>query len=430
MTVYHFVGIKGAGMSALAQILSDMNLKVQGSDVETYYFTQAALESRNIPIYVFDESNIKEGQTIVAGNAFKDDHPELLKAKELGLEIIRYHKFLADMMQDYTSIAVTGCHGKTSTTGLLSHILKGIVPTSYLIGDGTGSGDISAEYLAFEACEYRRHFLAYKPDFCIMTNVDFDHPDYYRDVEDVARAFQEMVANVKRGIFAYGDDINLRNLTGNIPIVYYGFSDENEFQARNVSNTPDGTDFNVFYKGEFVDSFHIPMFGTHNVLNSLVVIAICITEDIDLHKVKANFLTYGGVKRRFTEKEFGSQVLVDDYAHHPTEIIATLDSAKKKYRMKEIVAVFQPHTFSRTKKFISEFAEALSGADKVYLCDIFGSAREQSGDLSIFDLLEKIPGAGLISVDTVEQLKEHEDAVILFMGAGDIQKYQKSYENL
>ena len=154
MTVYHFVGIKGTGMSPLAQILHDNGYNVQGSDIEKYIFTQTALEERNIPIYPFDPENIKPGMTVIAGNAFPDTHPEIEKAQAEGLPVVRYHKFLGDYLKKFTSIAVTGAHGKTSTTGLLSHVIQKAKPTSYLIGDGTGKGCENSEYFVLEACEY------------------------------------------------------------------------------------------------------------------------------------------------------------------------------------------------------------------------------------------------------------------------------------
>lgn len=198
MSIYHFIGIKGTGMSALAQILHDSGEAVQGSDLEKYFFTEEALREKNITILPFDENNITEGLTIIAGNAFNDDHEEIKKAKELGLEFYRYHEFLGEWLTRFMSVAVTGAHGKTSTTGLLAHALKQNIPTSFLIGDGTGCGHPKSEYFVFEACEYRRHFLAYKPDYAIMTNVDFDHPDYFRSIEDVFDAFQSMAMNVKK----------------------------------------------------------------------------------------------------------------------------------------------------------------------------------------------------------------------------------------
>lgn len=428
MTVYHFVGIKGSGMSALAQILYDMGFEVQGSDVEKHYFTQDALEKKSINILPFHEDNIKPGMIVIAGNAFPDSHEEIQKALELGLPVIRYHRFLGDLLQKFTSIAVTGSHGKTSTTGLLASVMELAKPTAYLIGDGTGKGVKNGEYFVFEACEYRRHFLAYHPDYCIMTNVDFDHPDYFANVEDVYSAFQEMAMQVKKGIIAYGDDEYLQKIQAKVPVLYYGFEEGNDFIARNIEITPEGTKFDVFVRNSFYSTFLIPTFGKHSVLNALAVITLCQYENIDLAIIREGLKTFHGVKRRFTEKPLGTQILVDDYAHHPTEIKATIDSAKQKYPDKEIIAVFQPHTFSRTQTFLNEFAESLQEADRVFLCDIFGSARENFGKLSIEDLQNKIDGAQIIDETNVSILEDHPNSVILFMGAGDIQKYQEAYE--
>jgi UDP-N-acetylmuramate--alanine ligase len=430
MTVYHFVGIKGSGMSALAQVLHDMNFEVQGSDYEKRFFTQIALEKAGIKILPFSEENIQPGMTIIAGNAFPDTHPEIVRAMELGLPVVRYHHFLGDFLKKFISVAVTGAHGKTSTTGLLSHVISGAKPTSFLIGDGTGKGVKDAEYFVFEACEYRRNFLAYHPDYAIMTNIDFDHPDYYANIEDVFQAFQEMALQVKKGIIACGDDEQLQRIQAKVPVIFYGFAEENDFQARNITTSEKGTTFEVFVRNTFYETFTIPAYGNHNVLNALAVIALCNYENLDTEIVKAQLLTFSGVKRRFTEKAAGSQIIIDDYAHHPTEIKATIDSARQKYPNREIVAVFQPHTYTRTQAFLGEFAEALSLADKVYLCEIFGSARENQGKLSIEDLQEIIPGSELLTEEDTAPLLKHENAVVLFMGAGDIQKFQIAYEKL
>ena len=427
MTTYHFIGIKGTGMSALAQILFDSGENVQGSDFDKRFFTQDALEQKGIPIYPFQKENIKEGLTIIAGNAFPDDHVEIEAAKSLGLTFYWYHEFLGEWLKQYTSIAVTGAHGKTSTTGLLAHVLNSTCPISYLIGDGTGHGHVDSEYFVFEACEYRRHFLRYKPDYAIMTNIDFDHPDYFSSVEDVFDAFQSMAENVKKGIIACGDDEHLQKIQAKVPVVYYGFSNTNDFQAQNVKEVDNGTEFDVYVRNTYYGSFHIPMYGDHNVLNALAVIAICHYEGIPAEEMK-HLSTFKGVKRRFTEKKVGQQVIIDDYAHHPREISATIESVRKKYPDKSVVAIFQPHTFTRTKIFLQEFADSLSLADDIYLCEIFASAREDSGELTIDDLQKLIPKSSILELTNIEILAKHKESVLVFMGAGDIQKYQVAYE--
>ncbi len=428
---YHFVGIKGSGMSSLALVLHEKGLTVQGSDVEEYFFTQRDLEKADIPLYPFDEENIHEGLTVIAGNAFTDAHEELVRARELGLEVVRYHDFISDFIQQFTSIAVTGSHGKTSTTGLLAHVLTGIRPTSYLIGDGTGHGEPDADLFAFEACEYRRHFLAYSPDYAIMTNIDFDHPDYFKSIEDVFSAFQTLAHQVKKGILAYGDDEFLRKLEADVPIYYYGINEDDDIQARNVVRTTEGSAFDVYFHNEMIGHFVLPAFGQHNINNALGVIATAHLEGFDMNKVAEEMATFGGVKRRFSEKIVADMTIVDDYAHHPAEIKATIDGARQKYPEKEIIAVFQPHTFTRTIALMDEFAEALDLSDKVYLCDIFGSARETQGDVKIEDLGAKIQKGGqVIKEVNVSPLLDHENAVMIFMGAGDVQKFEHAYETL
>ncbi len=427
MTLFHFIGIKGSGMSSLAQILHDSANEVQGSDVEKYFFTEDPLRERNIPIFLFDENNITTKMTIIAGNAFPDSHPEIVKAKELGLEVIRYHEFLGNYMGKFTSVGITGSHGKTSTTGLLAHVLAGHLPTSYLIGDGTGSGPKDSEYFVFEACEYKRHFLAYQPDYAIMTNIDFDHPDYFKDLEDVMDAFGEMALRVKKALIACGDDSHLQQIQAKVPVLYYGFDESNDFAAKNIVKTVDGSTFDVFVRNEFYHTFFIPQAGDHTILNALGVIALCHYEGVKATIIQERLSTFQGVKRRFTVKEIENRVIVDDYAHHPTEIQATLQTAKQKYPDREIVAIFQPHTFTRTAALLTEFAASLATADHVYLCDIFGSAREKAGNLTIKDLVDKIPGAMHLELDDIQVLDAHGNAVYLFMGAGDVQKYINAF---
>ena len=427
MTHYHFVGIKGAGMSSLAQIMHDLGHEVQGSDIESYVFTEVALKNKGINILQFDANNIKKDMVVIQGNAFPDTHEEVTKAHDLNLEVIRYHDFLGHVINQYTSVAVTGAHGKTSTTGLLSHVMNGDKKTSFLIGDGTGLGIPASEYFAFEACEYRRHFLSYHPDYAIMTNIDFDHPDYFKDINDVFDAFQEMSRNVKKAIIAWGDDEHLRNIKADVPVYYYGFSQDDDVYAANVQFNENGTTFDVYINNTYYDTFLSPQYGDHNILNSLAVITISYLESLNVDNIKEALETFGGVKRRFNETKVANQVLVDDYAHHPREISATIETARKKYPNKEVIAVFQPHTFSRTKAFLEEFADCLNKADHTYLCEIFGSIRENTGNLTIQDLLQRINGATLIDEESVDILEKHSDAVILFMGAGDIQKVQRAY---
>lgn len=430
---YHFIGIKGSGMSALALMLHQMGYKVQGSDENKYYFTQRGLEKAGITVLPFSRDNVRDDVELIAGNAFKaENNVEIAYAEEQGFSYQRYHEFLGQFMRDFVSLGVAGAHGKTSTTGLLAHVLRNITDTSFLIGDGTGRGSASAKYFVFESDEYERHFMPYHPAYSIITNIDFDHPDYFVSLEDVFNAFNDYAKQVTQGLFVYGEDENLRQITATAPIYYYGFSDNNHFVAYNLERSTQGSVFKL-RKGETeLGSFSIPTFGRHNVMNATAVIATLYTAGFDLALVRQHLRTFQGVKRRFTEKRVNETVIIDDFAHHPTEIIATIDAARQKYPSKEIVAVFQPHTFTRTIALLDEFAEALNLADVVYLAQIYGSAREvDNGEVRVEDLAVKVSKPGrVIRVDDVSPLLDHDNAVYVFMGAGDIQSYEYSFEQL
>ncbi len=431
--VYHFIGIKGSGMSALALMLHQMGHKVQGSDVEKYYFTQRGLEQAGIPIFPFDEKNITADVELIAGNAFRpDNNVEIAFADEHGYTYKRYHEFLGEFMKEFTSLGVAGAHGKTSTTGLLAHVMRNITDTSFLIGDGTGRGSANAQYFVFESDEYERHFAPYNPEYSIITNIDFDHPDYFTSLEDVFNAFNDYAKQVKKGLFVYGEDEQLRKVTASAPIFYYGLNENNDFIAYDLKPSTKGSQFKVRHGEEELGEFQIPTFGKHNVMNATAVIATLYVAGFDLQLVAEHLKTFGGVKRRFTEKVVNNTVIIDDFAHHPTEIIATIDAARQKYPSKELVAIFQPHTFTRTIALLDEFADALNGADAVYLAQIYGSAREtDNGQVKVEDLAAKInKKGGLLTVENTSPLLDHDNAVYVFMGAGDIQSYEYSFERL
>jgi len=430
-TTFFFIGIKGAGMSALSLVLHQMGFNVLGSDLPKYFFTQHDLEKAKIAILPFSNKNIRPGMEIILGNSFHDDHEEVIQARKLGLKVTRYHNFLGELLKKYVSIGVAGAHGKTTTTGLLSYVLSKIAPTSFLIGDGTGNGNSKATYFTFESDEYERHFMSYFPDYAIITNIDFDHPDYYHSLNDFFSAFQDMANQVKKGIVAYGEDDNLRKIKVNVPIFYYGVQENNDFIARNIHRSQQGSSFDAYFHDELIGHFIIPTFGHHNVMNALAVISLMHELGFNSKKVAEIIQNFPGVKRRFSEKKVDKIIIIDDFAHHPTEIKATIDAARQKYPEKQIIAVFQPHTFSRTIALLDDFANSLNEADEVFLVDIFASAREVVGAVSIEDLQNKLSKKGIIvSEENMSPLLEYEDTVFLFMGAGDIQKFEQLYEDL
>ncbi|GBG04517.1 UDP-N-acetylmuramate--L-alanine ligase [Lactobacillus rodentium] len=424
-----FIGIKGTGMASLALLLHDLGYNVAGSDIEKYTFTQVPLEKAGIKVTNFDPENIKdEGQVIVKGNAFKQDHPEVNACIEKDVAWQSYPDTVEEVVQAHTSIGVSGTHGKTSTTSLLAHVLGEVAPTSYLIGDGRGKGVEGSRFFAYEADEYRRHFLAYHPDYQIMTNIDFDHPDYFKDQADYTSAFQTAAEQTKKALFVWGDDPRLQSLKIDIPKYTYGFKDSDDFQATNIEKTTQGSTFNVIANGKDLGRFEIHLFGDHSILNATAVIALAYTENIPMEDIKKGLPTFKGAKRRFSEKDFGDIAVIDDYAHHPTEMRATIQAARQKFPDKELVVVFQPHTYSRTKKYQKDFEEILSDVDKAYVTPIYASARESDGDITSEDLTANIPGSEVIDLDNINDLTKHKNAVVVFMGAGDIPKYEDAYE--
>lgn len=426
-----FIGIKGTGMASLALLLHDLGYDVAGSDIEKYTFTQVPLEKAGIKVADFSADNIKEsGQVIVKGNAFKENNVEVKACLDNGVEWQSYPDTVEEIVQAHTSIGVSGTHGKTSTTSLLAHVLGEVTPTSYLIGDGRGKGVAGSRFFVYEADEYRRHFLAYHPDYQIMTNIDFDHPDYFKDQADYTSAFQTAAEQTKKALFVWGDDPRLQSLQAKIPKYSYGFKGSDDFQAVKVEKTTKGSSFNVLAHGEDLGRFIIHLYGDHSILNSTAVVAVAYTEKVPMADIRKGLASFKGAKRRFSEKDFGDVAVIDDYAHHPTEMRATIQAARQKFPDKELVVVFQPHTFSRTKKYQKDFEEILRGVDKAYVTPIYASAREKSGSISSQDLVDKIPDSEVIDLDNIADLTKHKNAAIVFMGAGDIPKYETAFERL
>ena len=426
---YFFVGIKGTGMSALAQVLKGLGYEVEGSDKKDHFFTEEALIEKNIKIYEFNKDNIKEDMIIVQGNAFKDTHEEIVRAKELNLKIYSYQDMVSKLTKMFETITIAGCHGKTTTTSMLSHVLKNITGCNYLIGDGTGDASKENKYFALEACEYKRHFLSYTPYYAIITNIELDHIDYYKDIDDVISAYQEYAKLAEKMVIACGDDPYTHTLEVNVPIFYYGLNDDNDIIAKDVVYTNEGTSFDVFIEDNYYGHFDLPLYGKHMLLNSLAVIGVCYYERLEAKDVAKYLKTFEGAKRRFKENIIGDIVTIDDYAHHPTEVKVTIKGARQKYPDKEIVAILKTHTLSRTKEMAQEFADALNLADKSYIMDI-GVDREEDGydDVTYEVILDKLNNGEYINLDMVDKLLKHKNAVMIFMSSKDIYVLQNKYE--
>ncbi|MCI5879236.1 MAG: UDP-N-acetylmuramate--L-alanine ligase [Bacillales bacterium] len=425
---YYLIGIKGSGMSALALILNDLGYSVVGYDDEdSYQFTEDKLKERNIKIYTSDNDEMDENTVVVRSTAIKEDHPQIVKANKLNLKIYEYNEMLGKLSNMFESITVAGCHGKTTTTSLLAHVLKNICGCNYLIGDGNGYASKENKKFVLEACEYYRHFLVYEPEYAIITNIDLDHVDYYKNMDDVIDAYREYANNAKKMVIACGDDPYTHSLYVNTPIFYYGIEEDNDIIAKNIEYTKDGTKFDVFVEDNYYGYFEIPLYGKHMLLDSLAVIGVCYYERIDAKELAKNLKTFKGAERRFDEIVLGSNVVIDDYAHHPAEVKAIIKGVKQKYPDKRIVTIFQPHTFSRTKEFYEDIAAALNLSDYSYVLDIFPARERQEDfpDITSNKIIELLDHGESINDLESSKLYDYNNTVFLFMSPKEIKKIKQ-----
>lgn len=415
-------------MASLASIIADRGEDVSGSDIDTYLFTQKALEKRQIPITSFDSKNIKAGDVVIIGNAFNETNCEVKQARAMkDVTTYWYHDFLGKLAQEYITISIAGTHGKTTTTGLLAHVMSLVEPTGYLIGDGTGSMPHGAHYFVVESCEYQRHFLSYYPAYAIITNIELDHVDYYKDLADYCDAFTTFANQVKKGIALFGDDEEVRSLVVHTKHIYYGLHANNDVQAIHVVENASGMCFDVLYKKEYFGSFKLPFVGKPLLWNSLGVIALGILENMSPAILQEGLASFPGVKRRFSVEEYHDNVYIDDYAHHPTAVKYMIEAARTKYPSKKIIAVFKPDRYSRIAYFMDRFAKELRQADEVYLCHFPTNATREKGiDITIQDLADDIPAAHVICEDEADArlLANRGPAVYLFMSSKDIYKFK------
>lgn len=432
---YYCIGIKGSGMSTLAQILFDLGNEVIGyDDAKGHKFTQEGLDKRGIRIHYDGNHELDKDVVVTYSKAFSNDHPEIKRVVDLGLKIIDYNELLGKLSREFKTIGVCGTHGKTTTCMMISHILRETKGCNYFIGDGTGFADKSNDLFVLESCEYKKHFLSYTPYYAVVTNIELEHTECYKDINEIISAFEEF-SNRAKTVVACGDDRNVRKMKLNNRVIYYGFNEDNDIVAKNVKLTHEGSEFDVYFNGDFYGHFDIPLYGEHMVLNTLACIGICDMQGVKKDVIHDGLHTFKNAKRRFKESVFGDVVTIDDYAHHPTEVKVTIASARQKYPSKEIVAVFLPNTYSRTERLMDDFVDALKTADKAYVMDIHCDREKQSDypNASSDNLIKQIPNAEKISIDNVEKLLKHKNAAICFMSCANIyeilDKFHEVLEN-
>lgn len=418
MKKYYCLGIKGTGMSTLAQILFDLGNEVCGyDDAKEYKFTQKGLEDRNIKIYYDNNHQIDKDTIVTYSVALSGDHKELQRVKEMGLTIKRYNEIVGEITNMFNTISVSGTHGKTTTSSIIKHILNNTIGCNYFIGAGDGKASKENEIFVIESDEFNKHFLTYHPTCSVITNIEKEHMECYTDLDDIINTFSSFADHTKEKIVACGDNINIRNLKTKTPIIYYGFNDNNDYIIKNEKVTPSGETFDLYKNDDLIGNFSVPLFGKHMVLDTTAAIIICMMYKIEIDKIKQLLLNFKNAKRRFAEEKINNTIIIDDYAHHPTEIKATLEAARSKYPDKRLVVIFKPNTYSRTRDFKNEFISSLKLADKVYLTEIDCNREKQEDYPGITShiITDNIENAEIISEDTIDKLKDEKNSVICFV---------------
>jgi UDP-N-acetylmuramate--alanine ligase len=438
----HFIGIGGISMSGLAQIALKDGYKVTGSDWNKSKITEKLEHLGADIVYGHDAVNqngIENASLVVYTAAAKVDNPEIIAAKERGVRIVDRAEFLGAVMKNYShAVGVSGTHGKTTTTSMLAHAMihADLDPTISvggeldLIGGNIRTG--KSGYFVTEACEYTNSFLKFYPTIALITNIEEDHLDFFSGIDEIIESFRQF-ALLTKGIgkvVALGSDENIKKALANtdLDIITYGMDDIYNYYPKNIEYHAGFPSFDVYKDGEKKCSIQLNVPGEHNILNSLASIAVCELMGIDAKIAAEGIETFKGTHRRFEKKGFvNDAIIIDDYAHHPTEIKATLKAAKA-FNPNRVVCIFQPHTYSRTRTLWNEFKEAFDNADELILTHIYAAREKFDGVTKPEDLAAQIKERGVNAKfiddfdDIVKYVKEtaQKGDIIFTMGAGDV----------
>ncbi len=354
------------------------------------------------------------------------------RVKSLGLKIVKYNEIMGQIIDKFKSIGVSGTHGKTTTSSLVRHILEDYIGCNYFIGAGDGYVSPDNEYFVVESDEFNRHFTAYHPKYSIITNIEAEHLECYKDIDDIRNTFEIFANQTSKLVIANGDNSECRKINYKTKILFYGFSFNNDVVIKNLKLTEDGSRFDIFIKEELYGSFEVPLFGKHMVLDACAAILIARELEVPKDKIFESLKTFKNAKRRFAIEKYGNTTIIDDYAHHPTEIKVTLEACRQKYPNKRLVVVFRPNTYSRTKDFTDEFIDALQVADKVFLTEIDSNREKQEEYPGVTSsiITSKIENAEIISCDTINKLIPELDSVICFMSCAHTEDLIASLKEL
>ena len=443
----HFIGIGGVGMSAIAFVLKKMGFAVSGSDAVISTLTDH-LRREGVEIYIGHASDNlpKDADAVVLSSAIKSDNPELLEAKRRGIKVLHRSDMLAAILNKGKGIAVAGAHGKTTTTSMLSCIAyaAGVEPTILIGGEVKALGGNAlygkSDWVLAEADESDGSFLKFFPYISIITNIENDHMDHYGSMDNMKAAFRQFISQTSTEgcvVLCFDDEL-LRDMAKETDrcVVSYALDHEADYQAKNIVYGYAGTTYEVYYKGGKIADMLIKVPGRHNVQNSLAVIAAAKCMGIGTDEIVKHFAEFSGTKRRFEIKgEIDGVLVVDDYAHHPSEIKSTLAAAKQVKR-ERLVTVFQPHRYTRTQHLQKEFGESFCDCDVIILTDIYAASELPIPGIDGHTIVERVKESGrqdvvympdLVSVTDYLLKNTRPGDLVLTMGAGDVYKSGESY---
>jgi UDP-N-acetylmuramate--alanine ligase len=446
VTHIHFIGIGGSGMNGIAEVLYKMGYVVTGSDIAQNTNTQR-LENLGINIfYNHQSSNVADVEVVVLSSAIRDNNSELMAAKKRNIPVMQRAEMLAEIMRFRFGIAISGTHGKTTTTSIIAHIMTyAKLDPTYIIGgvlnaDGASNHLGKSEYLVVEADESDGSFLKLHPGFCVITNIDKDHMQTYDfSEENLHNAFIDFTHNLP----FYGlcvaciDDDGVKDIIANIPrkVVTYGIRTPADVIAENIIYTATGSSFEVVYAGSRF-TVTLPLIGAHNILNCLGAIAICLELGIDTQSISQSLVNFKGANRRLDYKgniTIGNNNIqvFDDYGHHPSEIRVVLEGMRKSFPDKRIIIIFQPHRYSRTRDLFDDFASELATVQTLILLPIYSAGEDELAGISSTHLANNIRSRSGKEVFVVNDFKEcysvlgnivTDGDIVLTLGAGDVAK--------
>ena len=448
---YHFIGIGGVGTSALAAVLMKEKAIITGSDMQDSVLTERLSQGGAKVAIGHSVDNLPEKlDGVVISAAVKDDNPELIAARQRKIMVYKYAQMLGLVMDRYKGIAIAGTHGKSTTTGWLVFVLKklGIEPNFVVGADvlqfGVSSGIGSSDIFIAEACEYDRSFLNLHPKIGAILNIEPDHLDYYSGIDEIVKAFTDFAGNISGdGVLVAGmQDANvakiLAQMSGKKEILTFGIAQGSAIAAQNIKYTPDFTQFDCFYHGNKLGTAKIKLAGEHNVRNALAVLACAQAVGLESQNVIDCLGDFEGMDRRVMKKaQINGVIVFDDYAHHPTEIKASLKAVRQKYGSKKIFCVFQPHQYSRTRFLLNDFAESFRLADMTIVPDIYfvrdtEKSKNEVNSQMLADAIKQ-KGSQAVFIDSFEKicdfLKSNVKSgdILISMGAGNVWKVTDEY---